>query len=168
MITCIGETTPHVRSRGLVDIEVTDVREIGKVHAVQALVLTKITSSTPACPVSEQRNWTHLTGLSLADPDFGTPGSVDLLLGADTFSRVVLHGRWFGPTGTPSAFNTQFGWVLTGSVGHNNHQKSCYFTLTEEGQPHSDDLLKKFWEIENPYFARSNSFSQQKKSSTAF
>ena len=68
MITCIGETTPHVRSRGLVDIEVTDAREIGKVHAVQALVLTKITSSTPACPVSEQRNWTHLTGLSLADP----------------------------------------------------------------------------------------------------
>ena len=76
---------------------------------------------------------------------------MDLLLGADTFSRVVLHGPRFGPTGTPSAFKTQIGWVLTSSVGHNNHQKSCYFTITEEGQPRNDDLLKKFWEIESPY-----------------
>ena len=104
MITCIGETTPHIRPKGLVDIDVTDVHQTGKVHSVQALVLTKITSNTPACPVFEKRDWTHLTDLSLADPDYGTPGSVDLLLGADVFSRVVLHGRRFGPSGTPSAF----------------------------------------------------------------
>lgn len=151
MITCIGGSTPHIRPKGLVDIDVTDARQSGKVHSVQALVLTKITSNTPACPVLENRDWTHLTDLSLADPDYGTPGSVDLLLGADVFGRVVLHGRRFGPSGTPSAFKTQFGWVLTGSVGNTSPHKSCYLAITEEHPQHSDELLKKFWEIENPY-----------------
>ena len=89
--------------------------------------------------------------LPLANPDYGTPGSVDLLLGADMFSRVVLHGQRFGPSGTPSAFKTQFGWVLAGTLGHTNHQKSCYFVIIEENHQYSDELLKKFWEIEIPY-----------------
>ena len=67
------------------------------------------------------------------------------------FSRVVLHGWRFGPSGTPSAFKTQFGWALTATVGHNNHRKSCYLAITEESPQYSDELLKKFWEIENPY-----------------
>ena len=110
VITCIGKTTPPIRPRGQVNIHVTDVQQSGKVHSVQALVLTKITSNTPAYPVSEQRSWTHLTNLSLTDPDYGTPSSVDLLLGANMFSRLVHHGWRFGPSGTPSAFKTQFGW----------------------------------------------------------
>ena len=71
-----------------------------KLHSVQALMLTKTTSITPAFPVSKQRNWNHLEDLSLADLDYGTPGSVDLFLGADTctFSRVVHHERRFGPS----------------------------------------------------------------------
>ena len=56
MIICIGETTPHIRPKGLVDIGVTDVHQTSKVHSVQALVLSKITSKTPACPISENQN----------------------------------------------------------------------------------------------------------------
>ena len=97
MITSIGETTPHIRPKGLVNVQVTDTHQAGKVHSVQALVLPKITTSTPAQPVSGQRRWNHLTGLTLADPDYGTTGFVDILLGADMFSRVVLHGRRLGP-----------------------------------------------------------------------
>ena len=99
MITCIRETTPPIWPRGEVNIHVTDVQQSGKIHSVQALVLTKITSNTPAYPVSEQRNWIHLANLSLTDADYGTPSSVDLLLGADMFSRVFL--RRFRPSGTP-------------------------------------------------------------------
>ena len=53
MITCIGETTSHIRRKGLVNIQVTDIHQSGKVHSVEALVVTKITSSTPACPLSK-------------------------------------------------------------------------------------------------------------------
>ena len=65
-------------------------------------------------------------GLSLADPDYGMQGSVDPLLGVDMFSRVVLHGWPFGPSRYPPAFKTEFGWVLTGTVGCDNSRKSCY------------------------------------------
>ena len=67
------------------------------------------------------------------------------------FSHVVIHGRRFDPSDTPSAFKTQYGSVLTGTVGHNNHRKSCYLVITEESHQYIDELLKKFWEIENPY-----------------
>ena len=109
MITSIGETTPHIRPKGLVSMQVTDPHRTGKIHAVQALVLPEITTSTPAQPASGQRHWNHLTGLSLADPDYGTPGFIDVFLGADVFNRVVLHRWQFGPSGSPSAFKTQFG-----------------------------------------------------------
>ena len=81
---------------------------------------------------------------------------VDLLLGADVFGRVVLHGRRFGPSGSPSVFKTLFGWVLISTTCHirNSHGSagSCYLATTVEEQQGSEDLLRKFWEIENPYF----------------
>ena len=149
---------PQIRSKGLVNVQITDASQTGKVHPIEALVLPKITSNTPAYPVSIPQKWKHLAGLSLADPDYGTPGAVDMLLGADVFSRVVLHGRRFGPVGSPSAFKTQFGWVLTGSVGSKNptgsngRSESCHLAVAETAQAECDELLRKFWEVENPHF----------------
>ena len=76
---------------------------------------------------------------------------MDILLGADIFSQVVLLGRRFSPAGTPLAFKTQFGWVLTGSVGHNNHKKICYFTRMGKSPLPRDEFLRKFREVENAY-----------------
>ena len=55
--------------------------------------------------------------LTLADPDFGNPSKVDLLLGVDVFAEIMMQGRRTGPPGSPVAFETKFGWVLTGGVG---------------------------------------------------
>ena len=74
------------------------------------------------------------------------------------FSRVVLHGRRFGPSGSPLAFKTQFGWVLAGSVGFNNPvvcsgpSENCYLVVAGMAQAECDELLRKFWEVENPHF----------------
>ena len=84
----------------------------------------------------------------MSDPGFDTPGRTDLLLGADihVFSRVVLHGQQFGPPGSPSAFETQFDWVLSGAVCTEYHHSSItlYHALCLSG----DELLHKFWEME--------------------
>ena len=53
--------------------------------------------------------WNHLKRLQLADPEFGHPGRIDLLLGVDIFVDVLLSGRRFGQPGTPTAFETHFG-----------------------------------------------------------
>ena len=81
------------------------------------------------------------------------PGAVDLLLGADVFSRVVLYDRRFGPAGSPSAFKTQFGWALAGSIGSSmSGSGSCYLAIAGMSQVDDDELLRSFWEIENPHF----------------
>ena len=91
---------------------------------------------------------------------------MDLLLGADIFSRVVLHGRWFGPSGSPSAFKTQFGWVLAGASGcsqQGRESQGSYLATTLEDPPISEELLRKFWEIEDPY-SRQPALSLEEKS----
>ena len=58
----------------------------------------------------------HLDGLPLADPDFGLPGRIDALLNVDVFIDTLLSGRCSGPPWSPVAFETEFGWVLGGSL----------------------------------------------------
>ena len=101
-VSCIGGSTPQIRSKGTAGVQITDTSQEGRVHPVEALVLPKITSNTPAYPVSLQGKSKHLSEVSLAYPEYGTTGAVDVLLGADIFSRIGLHGRHFGPVGAPS------------------------------------------------------------------
>ena len=121
-------------------------------HTLTAIIVPRVTCDLPLRPVHNSSNWSHISNLPLADPDFGTPGKIDLLLGADIYADVLLHGRRCGPPGTPTAFETRFGWVLTGktqvrsySTGYSS-VASHHSTVTS-----SDDILRMFWEIEeNP------------------
>lgn len=59
----------------------------------------------------------------------------------------MLQGRRNGPFGSPSAFETKFGWVLAGRT--NSHTTSplgvaAHHVAVESG----DDVLRKFWEVE--------------------
>ena len=88
-------------------------------------------------------SYEHLVGWS----GLQYPGNVDLLLGADVFSRTVLHGQRFGPSRTPFAFKTCFGWVLASVVNgpqQKDQTRTCCFSTTTV-----DDLLKRFWELED-------------------
>ena len=92
--------------------------------------------------------WKHLSGIQFADPDFGSPSKIDLLLGVDIFISVMLNGRRFGPPGSPTALETEFGWVLAGGIGVGCSTADCMISnhvsfLT------GDELLRKFWEIED-------------------
>ena len=45
----------------------------------------------------------------LADPEFDSPGKIDLLLGVDVFIRVLLNGWQCGPPGSPTALQSLAG-----------------------------------------------------------
>ena len=106
-----------------------------------------MTCDLPLQPVCNSSRWNHLLNLSLADPDFGIPGRIDSLLGADMYADVLLHGRQYGPPGTPTAFETQFGWVLTGRT--NAHSASHLTVASHHSTITSgDEILRMFWEIE--------------------
>ena len=110
----IGSSATQLSSRGMVDLIILNGR--GKTMAVQAIVLPQVTTNLPSRSVSFNHKWKHLSNISMADPGFGIPGSVDLLLGADVFSHTVLHDRRFGPLSSPSAYKTCFDWVLVGDT----------------------------------------------------
>ena len=61
---------------------------------MEEIILPKVTSDLPRHPVPLDGKWNHLSGIQLADPDFGYPGNVDILLGVDVFSQVVPPERW--------------------------------------------------------------------------
>ena len=87
-----------------------------------------------------------MAGLQIADPEFGVPGKIDLLLGTKIFSKVALHWRRFGPHGAPTTLKTHFGWVLSGTVCSRQRQSAETCCLTTVG---IEDLMRKFWEFED-------------------
>ena len=95
-------------------------------------MLNKITNDLPLEPIPLALKWEHLSDLKLADPEFRTPGRVDLLLGAEVFTSILRDGRQTGPRGTPSTLNTCFGWVLFGKIGDSDVVDVANHTLEED------------------------------------
>ena len=87
-----------------------------RIYVEHAFVLPKVTTDMPAILTDSITQWKHLTGLELANPEFGTLGRVEVLPGADYYKEVLLRGRLWGPRGTPYAQKTYFGWVLAGPL----------------------------------------------------
>ena len=71
--TIKGVAGYDIRPRGTVSFKVAGVRGGGKQIEVEASVLPKVTADLPTIPVSPVAQWKHLSGLELADPDYGTP-----------------------------------------------------------------------------------------------
>ena len=113
---------------------------------VNAVIVPRVTCELPSKHIPFDSKWEHLTDLTLADPDFGRPGKIDLLLGVEVFSDVVRQGRRCGAPGSPSAFETDFGWVLAGET--NSRQPSSVLLTHHVNVDAGDSLLQKFWEIE--------------------
>ncbi|XP_063975044.1 uncharacterized protein LOC135161426 [Diachasmimorpha longicaudata] len=81
---------------------------------VKAYVLDSLTSSLPSFSASQPQQWKHLRGLQLADPHYLTSRPVDLLIGADFFGSIVEPQIIKGPSDSPIAMLSLFGWVVLG------------------------------------------------------
>src|SRR5699024_12328706 len=68
-----------------------------------------------------------------------------LLLGADVFAKIFVGNKRIGKSGEPVAFETEFGWILTGEM-YLDRSNIRTFTITLE--PVLDSIVKKFWELE--------------------
>ena len=149
-ITGIGGLYHKAPIQFVSSFRITSVRSSERVFEVNAVVIPKVSCDLPTNPISFDSKWDYLSDLTLADPSFGQPGRIDLLLGVDVFVDILRDGWRKGPPGSPTAFETNFGWVLGGSTGplgistQTNFLVSIFHTTTLSG----DDALRKFWEIE--------------------
>ena len=101
----------------------------------------KSPANSQTCSVSLNTNWSHLQGLVLADPRFGQPSVVDVLLGIDILLVTLVNGRRSGSKGTLSALETEFRLVLArgSSLSQMPQPVSQHATLLT-----GDDLLHRF------------------------
>ncbi|XP_068149479.1 uncharacterized protein [Drosophila tropicalis] len=83
-------------------------------------------------------------GYQMADPDFRTNASIDILLGNDCIWLVLTGEKLCDGQGHPIAVNTIFGWVIT-SVYTSRLPTSSTSLLTTVN---IDGLLQRFWELE--------------------
>ncbi|XP_060871376.1 uncharacterized protein LOC132945621 [Metopolophium dirhodum] len=117
--------------------------------SVDLVVLKQITTAMPATrlPATVRQQYQHLR---LADDKFDTPSRIDVLFGADILPSLIRpHAGVEHHSGLPSALDTQLGWIIFGSFSTPN--KSPPVTLTTAVAPPSiEDLIKKFWLIEEP------------------
>lgn len=110
------------------------------------VVLSSICAQLPSSPI-RRGDWDHLKNLTLADPNFDKPSTIDILLGAGLFSSVLRSGRVVGKSNEPIALNTAFGWILMGNVDHSVSPVMNSFLTTSEST--IETILKTFWEIED-------------------
>lgn len=124
---------------------------------VSAHILPRLTTSLPSVNI-EQPVWSHLNGLKLADPHYLTPGSIDIIIGADVYGQLICDGVIKGSADSPIAQHTQLGWIVSGPT------TSRVFLHGAHGFHVSIDddiykLLHKFWELEEPPSVRASPLS---------
>lgn len=89
----------------------------------------------------------QLNDLILADPSFNKSARIDMILGADVFSEIILAGFIKPGDNACVLQETEFGWIISGPIGTNRKiptESLCMTATINE----LDGTLKKFWEIE--------------------
>ncbi|XP_055918591.1 uncharacterized protein LOC129950692 [Eupeodes corollae] len=77
---------------------------------------------------------------SSADPQCFIPNKIDILLGSDVFFNILSDGKIIHPSGSPTAQNTAFGWILAGNISSDSQQQFKIFTTAID----LDYLLQRF------------------------
>ncbi|XP_046966958.1 uncharacterized protein LOC124534969 [Vanessa cardui] len=111
--------------------------------SVNAHVIKCITSPLPAEKI-EPMEWLQQKKLLQADPEYHTPNRIDILLGAEVYTKILRAGIKRGPLGTPLAQATCLGWILSGVIESNTKPASHINVM----HCHCTSDLKRFWELE--------------------
>ena len=112
-------------------------------------VVTSITSITPASDITKNTNLGFTKDLKLADPEFGTTGRIDLLIGQDVLHEI-LKGGIINVSGTSLyAINTVFGWVIGGKCDSPDQAVTAHISCKANADNYTERLLNAFWESED-------------------
>lgn len=88
------------------------------------------------------------TNIRLADPNFGYPSKIDLLLGANVFFETLKSNRIKLGRRSPILQETEFGYVVAGDVCiSDNSPKRCLLTMNMD----IHKQLERFWTVEDNY-----------------
>ncbi|KAI5636743.1 putative peptidase (DUF1758) domain-containing protein [Phthorimaea operculella] len=146
-VTGIGGNSVPIEGSTHCAIQPCDASE--PVFHIHPLVMEKVTTEMPsmAIPSKVKERFKHLM---LADGNFDIPSDIDLIIGAEFCADVFEGDKIKLEPGLPVALKSVFGWVITGPIEISYcvspSTASSLFTTTV----HLDDVVKRFWEVEEP------------------
>ncbi|XP_043270546.1 uncharacterized protein [Venturia canescens] len=131
-------------TRGVVSVKLRSMHS-SDIVSIKAHILSKLMPTLPSF-TPPNISLSHLQGLPLADPEFLSPGSIELILGADIYGQLIREQIKRGPQGTPIAQNTVFGWIVLGPMD-SSHQSAglVHHAAVDHGYQELQDLLTQFW-----------------------
>ncbi|CAK1594261.1 unnamed protein product [Parnassius mnemosyne] len=130
---------------------------------VKAYVLKNITSYLPEQKI-ESIDWIGLQELCLADPKFNVSNKIDMLLGANVFSQILMDGVKRSPNGSLIAQNTTLGWIVSGIVNESSEiDKDNNKISVMHAQINEHDILKQFWELEEQPRSTKSMWSEEEQ-----
>ncbi|KMQ85844.1 hypothetical protein RF55_15370 [Lasius niger] len=132
-------------AKGLVVLKLS-ARSGGRSVTSSAIILLRLTGYASKS-VASTRDWPHVQGLELADPDPTSTDPIDVLLGADIYSSIVLEGLLKGAKLHPLAKKTIFGWILSSPIKSEEERRTTTTHQCTVGLPLSS-LVRRFWEQE--------------------
>ncbi|XP_055326358.1 uncharacterized protein LOC129580173, partial [Sitodiplosis mosellana] len=133
---------------------------------IAAYIVKTVTGLKPI-QVAQLKDWPHLQGLPLADPEFLEFSHIDMLLGSVVFGEIVQCGLVKGTSDEPIAQLTSLGWIVSGAANKIEEKEiSCNVILEEES---ISQQLAAFWQIEEinqECFGESYSIAKRRYHST--
>uniref|UniRef100_A0A182PVW7 DUF5641 domain-containing protein n=1 Tax=Anopheles epiroticus TaxID=199890 RepID=A0A182PVW7_9DIPT len=140
-ITGVGTAKTCAREKIVVTIEprYSDFSTIA-----EYLVIPGVTGIIPTNQLNVS-NWPLPSGIFLADPEFHTPGKIDMLLGVSYFMRLLKSERIQLREDLPDLQETQLGWVVAGEYEEQQTDRHCCIATTSR----LSETMTKFWEIED-------------------
>lgn len=105
---------------------------------VDALVKKNIIKKLQRDP-KMMNEWKHLDNLQLADPQYLSDEPIDLLFGIDIYAAIVKSGVIKNEPHQPIAQNSEFGWLVFGTMADEQSAKIQISHISLSNQ------LEKFW-----------------------
>lgn len=113
----------------------------------EAYVLDKLTAQIPGRDI-DVRSWPHTQNIFLADPMFYNSQHVDMIIGADLFSHIMLQDIRIGQPNQPIAQKTVFGWILSGQTSSTSAASNTITLRSFHAAMELESLVKKFFEVD--------------------
>uniref|UniRef100_A0A1B0DI65 Uncharacterized protein n=1 Tax=Phlebotomus papatasi TaxID=29031 RepID=A0A1B0DI65_PHLPP len=118
-------------------------RDTDNLIQTDCFVQSKITGLHPSVQLSSKLPIP--TDLVLADPQWNTPQTIDMLIGGRHYWDLVLDQTIRMGPGLPLLKHSVFGWMVVGEVSPNQAGTLRSYLTTLES---IDTVLRRFWEIE--------------------
>lgn len=123
--------------KGVININCTPTSNNYHINT-DAYIMKNLTKHLPSSTFSKP-SWDYLENIQLADPDFNISRPIDILLGADIYSSIILEGICRSEQTALIAQQTRLGWILCGST----KTLQCNVIQVDINE------MQKFWEIED-------------------